>query len=284
MFAERHYSDVLEEQILFALVYNDFSNRNREERDFFNERLAEEFDRTEVPEMMREFNVENVAALRRHLEEHLGSSLEKERRLWIREQIARESIRASMQRATGNSTHAEMLEFYENNSAMFTTPARARWQEMVVLLSNHKSKEAAWDKIQWMGNQVVLGASFEKIAELNSEGFTASNGGVWDWTTKGSLAAAEIERAIFSQPVGQLSPSIIVSERGLHIIRVLERRDEEVVPFVEAQVTIRERIRSQRAQRHQEDYFADLRRRFPTVVLRDRIDFDANAVRTASGR
>jgi hypothetical protein len=285
MFVERNYPDMLRAQIELALVFNDYYiSQDRAMQNHFNTRLSEEFDRSEIPDMLEEFNVENVAALRKYLEENLGSSLEKELRLWVREQIAREWVKMSMGQATRDPTHEEMREFYDRNQAMFTSAAQARWQEMVVLRSNHHTEKEAWDKIVWMGNQVATGASFEEIARLNSDGFTASNGGVWDWVTKGSLTSPELEQAIFAQPIGNLSPQIIQSARGLHIIRVLEREESQVVPFVEAQVTIRENIRRQRIQQRETEYIADLRRRFPTHVVRDRIDFNAIDSRTASGR
>ena len=285
MFAAQHYSEMLQAQIELALVYNDYyMSQDRDSRNRLNSRMSEEFNRVEIPDMLEEFNVENVAALRRYLEEHLGSSLEREQRLWIRQAIVREWMSMTMQRATGDATHHEMLEFYERNQAMFTSATRARWQEMVVHFSNHETEREAWEKIVWMGNQVVQGAPFEKIAKYNSDGFTASNGGTWDWVRKGNLASAELEQAIFSQPVGHLSPDVIRTANGLHIIRVLEREESRITPFVEAQVTIRERIRAQRARQHHDEYFADLRRRFQTQILRDRIDFDVNTARTASVR
>jgi len=280
---EHYYPEVLQEQILFALVYSDFDmSRSRDEKNFFYEKLGEEFDRTEIPEMMKEFKVENIAALKKYLETQLGSSLEKERRLWIREQIVKQWMSSSMQRATGDCTHEEMRDFYDNNQTMFTTPAKARWQEMVVVVSKHNTEQEAFKKISWMGNQVAGGAPFDKIAEENSDGVTASKGGNWDWTMKEDLASPELERAIFTQPIGQLSPAIIRSDNGLHIIRVLERRREEIVPFVEAQGTIREEIKKQRGQRYQNEYFVDLRRRFPTQIVKSRIDFNVNNPRTAN--
>jgi parvulin-like peptidyl-prolyl isomerase len=82
-----------------------------------------------------------------------------------------------------------------------------------------------------------------------------------------------------------LSPAIIESGKGLHIVRVLERQESKVVPFIEAQFTIREKIRNQRAQRYQDEYFSELRRRFPTMIIKERIDFNVNGPRTAnSGR
>jgi parvulin-like peptidyl-prolyl isomerase len=274
----RSYSEVLQEQIIFALVYNDYEfSQDKTSRGIFNDRMGEEFDRVEIPEMMKEFKVDNVAALKKFLEEQLGSSLEKEKRQWIREQIVKQWISMSMQKATGDSTHDEMRDFYERNKAMFTSANQARWQEMVVLFSNHDTEQEAWKKIRWMGNQVVGGAPFEEIAKLNSDGFTASNGGVWDWTTKGSLTSAELEAAVFLQPVGALSPAIIKSDKGLHIIRVLERQESTVVPLVEAQPMIREKIKNLRAQRYQDEYLTDLRRRYPTIVVKEQIDFDVKS-------
>jgi peptidyl-prolyl cis-trans isomerase SurA len=248
----------------------------------FNEKMGEEFDRNEVPEMMKEFNVDNIAALKKYLETKLGSSLERERRLWIKEQIVRQWISMSVQRATAECTHDEMREFYEKNMELFTTPAKARWQEMVVFFSSHSTEQEALHKIRWMGNQVAGGAPFEEIAKANSDGFTASKGGLWDWTSKGSLSSTELEQAVFSQPIKQLSPAILRSDTGFHIVRVLERQEVTVVSLPEAQGTIREKIRNQRAQRYQAEYFADLRRRFPMIIVKERIDFSVNSPRTAA--
>jgi hypothetical protein len=242
----------------------------------FHEKLGEEFDRTEVPEMMKEFNVGNLAALKNYLQKQLGSSYEKEKRQWIREQIVKQWISMSVQKATGECTYDEMMDFYQKNKATFTSTARARWQEMVVLFSQHNTEQEAWNKIRWMGNKTAEGAPFEEIAKVNSDGFTASNGGVWDWVTKGSLNSAELEQAIFTQPIGALSPAVIVSDKGLHIIRVLERQEEKVMPFVEAQGTIREKIKNQRTQRYQDEYLTDLRRRFPPLIVKDSIDFNVS--------
>ncbi|GHT18432.1 hypothetical protein FACS1894189_6330 [Planctomycetales bacterium] len=284
-FIESQYPQFLQEQLLVALVFNDFClSKSKQERDFIDKRLGDDFDRDEVPEMIKEFGVKDQIALKQYLKENLGSSLERERMLWIREKISQQWNMASMQQATGECTHDEMLDFYESNKAMFTTEAKARWQEMIVLFSKYKSEQEALDKIRWMGNQVLLNnAPFEEIVKANSDGFTASEGGVWEWTTKGSLSSAELEQAIFTQQVGQLSTSIIKGDKGFHIIRVLERQDQKVTPFIDAQVTIREKIKNQRRQKHQEEYFANLQRRFPSIVIKDKIDFNVNP-RTAGLR
>ena len=65
----------------------------------------------------------------------------------------------------------------------------------------------------------MRGAAFAEIAKAKSDGFTAKDGGVHDWTTKGALQCKAIDDALFTLQVGQMS-SIIDSGPAFHIIRV----------------------------------------------------------------
>jgi hypothetical protein len=275
-FVESQYPAFLQEQITVALVFNDYLlAKSKEERDMFNKKFGEEFDQHEVPALIKEFGVRNNIELKQYLKDKLGSSLDRERMLWIRSKIAQQWIMFNMQDASGECTHDEMMEFYTNHKDQFTAELRVQWQELFVAFSNHSTEEAARNKIAWMGNQVVAGYPLAEIAKVNSEGFTASKGGLWDWTKKGSLTSPELEQAVFSSPVNQMSP-IIKGDKGFHIIRVVKREEAETTPFIEAQVTIRERIKMERRQKLQSEYFAELQKRYPTRILRERIDFNLN--------
>lgn len=274
-FIEHQYPFFLKEQINVSLIYNDFvMSKSKEERDFFEKKMAEEFDEHDIPGMLKEFGVKDQVELKKFLKEELGSSLDRERMLTVRSNIARQWSMA-MLTADSECTHDEMMEYYIQNKAEFETKARCRWREMFVLFSKHKTEKDAWKKMVWMGNHVAGGSSFEEMAKVNSEGMTAREGGVWDWTKRGTLASEDLENAIFTTPVGELSP-IIKAEKGLHIIQVIEREDDKVTPFIDAQVTIRQKIQMQRRQRQQEEYYEELKRKYPTIVLRERIDFDAS--------
>lgn len=273
-FIESQYPAFLKEQIQVALIFNDYAmSKPLQERETIEKNVGDDFDQTEVPEMMKEFGVQDLAALKQFLLNELGSSLERERDLWTRDRIAQQWAMSAAQQANGECTYEQLRQYYDKNLKEFTSEAKAKWLELVVLFSKYPSQDEALRKMQWMGNQVANGAPFEAIAKANSDGFTASKGGLNDWTTKGSMASAELEQAVFSQPVGQLSPQIIRGEKSLHIIRVVQRQDEHVTPFVEAQVTIRERIKTQRRRQYQENYFAELRQRYPIIIIKDRIDF-----------
>ena len=100
---------------------------------------------------------------------------------------------------------------------------------------------------------------FSDVAQAKSEGFNAAKGGVYDWTTKGSLKAAVVDDAIFRLPLGQISP-ILDSGTAFHIVRVLERKAAGCRPFSEVQNEIREKLKDERMAVAQRKYLADLRR------------------------
>lgn len=267
------YPSFLKEQITLTMIYNDFlMAKNKEEVEFFTKKIGEEFDEDDVPNLMKEFGVNNLAELKTFLKEELGSSLERERMLTVQSKIAQQWIMFSVKTAEGECTHAEMMEYYTANQSEFETKARVKWQELQVLFSKHLNEQEAWKKMVWMGNEVARGVPFDEMAKVNSEGFTASKGGIWDWTSKGSLSSSDLEKMVFTHSVDQLSP-IIKTATGLHIVKVVEREDDKITPFIEAQVKIKEQIRNQRRKKYEQEYFDELQRKYPSIVLRETIDF-----------
>jgi hypothetical protein len=71
-----------------------------------------------------------------------------------------------------------------------------------------------------------------------------------------------LNQAIFSQPVGKLSERL-EDQRGFHIVRVIEREDAGQVPFVDAQVDIKESIRKQKIRKQITDYVNETAQRNP---------------------
>ena len=107
------------------------------------------------------------------------------------------------------------------------------------------------------------------MAKAGSDGVTAADGGRRDWTSKGSLVCEEIDRALFTLPVGQLSPTIIEGPTGFHIIRVTQREDVTVTQFLDAQAEIRKKIVRQRSEKQFDEYMAKLKARTPVWTIFD---------------
>jgi hypothetical protein len=144
-------------------------------------------------------------------------------------------------------THEEMLRYYHAHGEEFAVPARAKWEQLSVRFDNHPSKDAAWQKIAGMGNEVLRGAPLAAVAKRHSEAPNAAEGGQHDWITRGSLASVKIDEAVFTLPPNRLS-QIIEDERGFHIVRILDREDAHQIDFVEAQADIKEKLKKQKVQ------------------------------------
>ena len=76
------------------------------------------------------------------------------------------------------------------------------------------------------------------------------------------MVLKEIDTALFSLPVGQLS-DIIKTKDGFHIIRVIERQDASKVDFVEAQVEIRKKLESEKRLAAYDAHLAKLKKLIP---------------------
>ena len=88
------------------------------------------------------------------------------------------------------------------------------------------------------------------------------------WTSKGSLVCEQLDQALFGLPPGRLSP-IIEGANGFHIVRVIEREEAGVTPFLEAQVEIREKIRRRRTREQLQAYLDRLREEIPVWTIFD---------------
>jgi parvulin-like peptidyl-prolyl isomerase len=234
--------------------------------------VAREFENSQVPRMMKGMK----AQTRQELEEMLratGTSLEMQKRTFVEQVLAHEWIKQQI-KVDDDVGHGEMLDYYRKHVAEFETPPRARWEQLTVRLSRFPSPAEARDALARMGNQVLDGARLADVARAQSQGATASEGGFWDWTTRGSLAADVLDRAIFGDgtrpglPVGMLSP-ILEEPQALHIIRVIERQESRRTPFLEAQVEIKKKIREEREAKARQEYLAKLRRETPVWTAFD---------------
>lgn len=234
--------------------------------DEMERRVSEYFETKEVPDLIKRAKLADRRELDQKLQE-LGTSLEKRKRAFIEMAVAREWLRQKSKAETEVALD-EIRAYYDSHREEFEQPARARWEELMVRFSEHPNKAEAHTKIAWMGNQVFAGHPLAEVAKAHSEGSTASEGGQWDWTTQGCLASEVLDRAVFTLPVGRLS-QIIESDRGYHIVRVIEREDAHRTPFAEAQSEIREKLKSERQEEQAKEVLAKLKRKIPVWTVYD---------------
>ena len=254
---------ILEQQLLgnidTKLLYADFRRTVPPENvPGVEENLKQPFEEHEIPRLMKVFEVESPKALDAELAK-LGTSIPELRRQFNERTIASEWLRQKAPKPK-EVTHQQLVEYYQEQvkTGKYDNPAQAKWEELMVRFAKFDgNRNAAYRAIAEMGNEVwgfvvanpdLRGPAFTEVASKKSHGFTAKQGGQHDWTTKDALRSKQINDALFSLQVGQMS-NILESEQGFHIIRVLDRKEAGRTPFTEAQAKIRKRLRAKEQRR-----------------------------------
>jgi hypothetical protein len=240
-------------RIEMALLYADFrSKAPQADIGSIKKQLDNPFEEGEVPRLIETLKVKDRVELEAKLLE-LGTSLNERREDFYRTMIARSWLQQSV-KINKEVTHEQLIEFYREHESDYDQPERVRWEELMVRFDKHPSKSEAYAALALLGNDAhaatqatpVGQPAFGAIAPSKSDGFTAPDGGVYDWTAQGSLASEQIDKALFDSPVGKMS-AILEGPTGFHIVRVIERREAGPTPFRDIQGKIREDIYQERS-------------------------------------
>jgi parvulin-like peptidyl-prolyl isomerase len=220
----------------------------------------DEFDESQLEKVLKNSGLKSVNEFDAYLRAQ-GSSLRKIRQSWAQEQLTKYFLSRAVN-IDNEVTHQEMLDSYRKNIETYAQPAKAKWEQIMIRFDRAGSRSKAKKKLVELGDNVVYGANFATVAKKESHGFLASQGGQHDWTTKGALVLSEIDNAIFSLPVGDLS-DIIETSNGFHIVRVIERSEAMTKPFLEAQVEIKKRILDEKRKKAFDEHVKKLKREIP---------------------
>jgi len=270
---------LLRQQIETKMIYQDFRKTvPKEQLPSVEENVDRHFEESQLKVLMKRENVISRADLQNALLAK-GSSLETEKRIFMEKVVsqmwAQEQLKpAGKEGKSGKPedeevTHEEMLAWYNAHLKDFEKPAKARWEELMISFARHFDRREAYDAMAALGNRVCQGASLADVARSASEGPTARAGGMRDWTNKDSLNSENLNQAIFGLPVGRLSP-ILESENGLHIVRVVERRELTRTSFLDAQKEIKESIKTERFQKRYKEWVEKLHAKYLVWTVFDK--------------
>ncbi len=228
-------------------------------------RASKIFHERQVPALMKQNGVNSLRDLELKLREK-SMSLATMKRQFIEQAIAQELERKYVPNEFEVSLD-ELWNYYQSHSQEWFVPAKARWRQLTIRFDRHASRAEVEQRIKELGNQVYLGGlPFEAAARQYSEGYTADQGGVYDWTRKGSLKSQPLDAAIFSIPLGRLS-QVIEDDVGMHIIEVLERVPEHHTPFEEAQAEIRRKLSEEKRSKALQEFHKKVLGRTPVWSL-----------------
>ena len=271
MFIYRMVQQLLEAKML----YQDFRKTvPKEGLEQITERVDRYFEDSQVKILMKRENVTTRAELENALQAK-GSSLDRERKIFTEQFVGRQWIMQEVKPEGGlEITHQDMIDWFNAHHKEFEQPAKVRWEELMVSFAKHPHVDSvgfhdeAYAALAAMGNRVIARVPLAEVARSTSDGATAKEGGAWEWTRRGSLDSKTIDDAIFSLPVGNLSP-ILEAADGYHIVRVVERQEASSTSFLVAQKTVKERIEKERLDAKQKEKIDELRAKYPFWTVFD---------------
>jgi len=214
----------------------------------------------EVPRMMKELKLSTVQELDQKLREK-GSSLEIAKEDYVGGILGRLMIQQMIPQDPEVNLN-EIHEYYDQHQDQYQRRAKARWEQLTVLFSKFPSRQAAYEAISEMGREAYFGGNVQTVAKEKSQEPLASSGGVHDWTNQGSLRSKPLDEQLFLLPLNRLS-QIIEDQDGLHIVRILERREAGVTPLSEVQDEIRKKLKEQKSQAAEKELMERISRDVP---------------------
>ena len=237
--AQAIQNKMMRELFLLDQVATQSAEKRRDADTMMQNKARQMFFDSEVPELKKQYEVEDLTELDRLLREK-ASSLQARQREFVDAMLGHLYIRSKVEKDP-NVTIAEINEYYETHKDDYLHKARARWEQLSALFSKFPSREAASQAITEMGREAYFGGNMQAVAKLKSQESFASKGGLHESTEKGSLASSTLDDQIFSLPTNKMS-DIIEDADGLHIIRVLERDEAGLTTLANVQDEIRAKL------------------------------------------
>jgi peptidyl-prolyl cis-trans isomerase SurA len=168
-----------------------------------------------------------------------------------------------------NVTQQEIQEYYNQHKDEMQRPEQVRLSEILISTAPPTSAPGqpapsadevvaqAKAKADAIYAQLQKGAKFDELAQKNSGGPTAANGGDLEYFKRGTLSKL-LEDQVFGLKAGQYSEPIRTNQ-GWVILKVTEHQSEGVPPLKEVEPQIQERLYMSKMQPALREYLTKLR-------------------------
>ncbi len=175
----------------------------------------------------------------------------------------RDQLRRSMsvQRVVGREVNSKvdlsedaLRLVYEREKEAWRIPEQVRIAEILV----PRGDGSGGEKVLEASRKLKAGAKFEDVVKTYSTGATREKGGDLGFIAKGELNP-ELEKAVFSLPVGSVSDPI-ETKFGWHIVKVLDKIPVRYKPFADVKAEILKKEQETQFQKKLAEYLEKLKR------------------------
>lgn len=198
---------------------------------FVKKQLQEQLD-----DMKKGLGVSSTAELDRELQKR-GTSLAMIEYQFRNRTLAQQYIAGKVKNNTKISRQ-DLYAYYQQHLKEYEVKRRVKWQKILISRANEEQARA---KLRILSEGLSQGRDFGELAAELSDGPTAENKGLYDWTNAGSLSDEKLDALLFKLPVGDPS-DLIESPGNYQMVRVLERQEAGHTPFNEVQDQIRNKL------------------------------------------
>ncbi|WP_339909365.1 peptidylprolyl isomerase [Symmachiella dynata] len=168
----------------------------------------------------------------------------------------------------------ELFDYYQEHKEEYAVEGKVKWRQIKIGFKERGGEPVARQDIAKIEQLLINGADFSELAEEHSDGPTALNGGMWDWTEMGSLVDENLEAILFQIRPGTVS-DVIKSDDSYHIVQVVERIDPGYVPFEDVHEKIKLELRQSQYQEAAAKLVDELKK---TAVIEPKYDFGDTAL------
>jgi len=155
----------------------------------------------------------------------------------------------------------ELEAYYRDNQQRLTLPEQVRVRQILLVWKprdGRNDRAATRDAIAPILERARKGEDFAELARKFSEDpETAASGGDMGFFHRGQRVPA-LERAAFALTPGEIS-DMVETPFGVHILRLEEHRDAELLPLDQIREQLREHVRNERAEAAVKSEIARLR-------------------------
>lgn len=162
----------------------------------------------------------------------------------------------------------EVHEFYVANPKSFTRPETIQARHILIKFdaeTDEATKKAAKEQIDKLLAEAKGGADFAELAKKHSQGPSAARGGDLGYFGRGRMVPA-FESAAFALEPGGIS-EVVETQFGYHVIKLEDRKAEQLVAEEDAQDRIRKYLLTAKTQKALQQRVKALREEGSVEVL-----------------
>jgi len=156
---------------------------------------------------------------------------------------------------------SEAKAFYEKNPQYFTSPETVRLSQILIKgdpKSDPSKKGDARKRMEDLQKRIQKGEDFSILAKDFSQDASAAQGGDMGALPRGRMPKA-FDAAAFALKPGEVS-NIVETELGFHLIKVHEKKPENMVPFKDAEEKIREHLANQKLRQRVNEFLDEVKK------------------------